>query len=122
VRAVRRVLGIAAFVGLLAVGWRFAAEHPQPVRIRYLVGETGDVALWVALLGAFAAGAVLVGALAIYQLVRVGMLARRYRKLAAKLEVEVHELRNLPLAPEPPQADLDVGPGTALGHALERGS
>jgi hypothetical protein len=65
---------------------------------------------------------VLVGALAIYQLVRVGMLARRYRKLAAKLEVEVHELRSLPLAPESPAADPDAGSGTPLGHALERGS
>jgi len=117
----RRVLWIAAFVGLLVVGWRFAAEHPQPVRIHFLVGETGDIALWVALLGAFGAGAASVGALAVTQLVRLGMLARRYRKAAAKLEVEVHELRNLPLAPEAP-ADLDLGPGTPLGHALERGS
>ena len=117
----RRVLGIAAFVGLLVVGWRFAAEHPQPVRIHYLVGQTGEIALWVALLGAFGAGAASVGALAVYQLVRLGMLARRYRKAAARLEVEVHELRNLPLAPEAPAA-LDLGPGTPLGHALERGS
>jgi hypothetical protein len=49
------------------------------------------------------------------------MLARRYRKLAARLEVEVHELRNLALAPESAPA-LDLGPGTALGHPLERGS
>ena len=120
-RAVRRVLAIAAFVGLLVLGWRFAAEHPQPVRIHYGVGETGDVALWVALLGAFGAGAASVGALAAYQLVRVGMLARRYRKAAAKLEVEVHELRNLPLAPEAPAVE-DFEPEARLGHALERGS
>jgi uncharacterized integral membrane protein len=120
-RAVRRVLVAAAFVGLLAAGWRFAAEHPQPVQIRYLVGETGEIALWVALLGAFGAGAALVTTAAGYQLVRLGLLARRYRKLAAKLEVEVHELRNLPLAPESPDA-LEQGPDTALGRALERGS
>jgi len=120
-RAVRRVLAIAAFVGLLVLGWRFAAEHTQPVRLHYGVGETGDVALWVALLGAFGAGAALVGVLAVWQLVRVGMLARRYRKAVAKLEVEVHELRNLPLAPEAPAVD-EFGPGTPLGHALERGS
>jgi uncharacterized integral membrane protein len=119
-RAVRRVLGVAAFVGLLTAGWRFATEHPQPVQIRYLVGETGEIALWVALLGAFGAGAALVGAAAIYQLVRLGMLARRYRKLAARLEFEVHELRNLPLAPESPDA-LEPEPDGAFGSALERG-
>lgn len=101
-RALRRVLGVAAFVGLLVVGWSFAAEHPQPVRLHYWIGETAEVALWAALLGAFGIGAALVGALAGWQLLRVGMLARRYRKAAAKLEVEVHELRNLPLAPEAP--------------------
>jgi uncharacterized integral membrane protein len=120
-RATRRVLVIAAFVGLLVLGWRFAADHPQPVRIHYWVGETGELPLWVALLGAFGAGAASLGALAAWQLVRVGMLARRYRKAAAKLEVEVHELRNLPLAPEAPDAD-DFGPEAPLGHALERGS
>ena len=120
-RAVRRLLGFAAFVGLLVGGWFFAAEHPQLVRIRYGVGETGDIALWVALLGAFGLGAVTVGTLAAYRLVRLGMLVRRYRKLAAKLEVEVHELRNLPLATESPDAP-ELGPGSPLGHALERGS
>ena len=117
----RRVLGIAAFVGLLVVGWRFAAEHPQPIRIHYLLGETGEIALWVALLAAFGAGAASVGALALTQLVRLGLLARRYRKAVEKLEVEVHELRNLPLAPEAP-AEPELGSGTPLGHALERGS
>ena len=117
-RAARRVLGVAVFVALLVAGWRFAAGHPQPVQIDYWVGSTGEVALWVALLWAFAAGALAVGALALYQLVRLGLLARRYRKAIAKLEVEVHELRNLPLAPESPEAP-ELAPG--LGHALERG-
>ena len=120
-RAIRRVLAVAAFAGLLVVGWRFAAEHPQPVRIHYLFGETGDVELWESLLGAFAVGGVLCGGLLGYQLLRVGMLARRYRKAAARLEVEVHELRNLPLAPEPPPED-EPGPEASLGPALERGS
>ena len=120
-RAIRRVLAVAAFTGLLVVGWRFAARHPQPVRIDYLLGETGELALWVALLAAFAAGGVLIAILMGYQLVRLGMLARRYRKAAAKLDIEVHELRNLPLAPEAPPEDEPV-PGAPLGPALERGS
>ena len=87
-RALRRALATVAFVGLLVAGWRFAADHPHPVRIRYLMGETGDLALWVALLGAFAAGGAIVGALAAYQLARLSLLARRYRKAAARLEAE----------------------------------
>ncbi len=118
-RALRRTLAIAVFVGLLVAGWRFAAHHPDPVRIDYLVGETGELALWVALVGAFAAGGVTVGALAAFQLTRLSMLARRWRKSAARLEAEVHELRNLPLAP----AGLEEGdPEAPLGDAPLRGS
>jgi uncharacterized integral membrane protein len=100
-RSLRRALAVVAFVGLLVAGWRFAALHPQPVRVHYLVGET-EHSLWVALLGAFVAGAGLVAGLAALQLARLSMLARRYRKAAVRLEAEVHELRNLPLAPEAP--------------------
>jgi uncharacterized integral membrane protein len=120
-RAIRRVLVVAVFVGLLVAGWRFAAQHPQPVQIDYLVGRSGDLALWTVLLGAFAAGAALAGALAAWQLARLGMLARRYRKAVARLELELHELRNLPLAPEAPAAG-DAGADAALGHATRRGS
>ena len=118
-RALRRALAIAAFVGLLVAGWRFAADHPEPVRIRYLVGETRELALWVALLGAFAAGAVAMGGLAAYQLARLSMLARRWRKVAARLEREVHELRSLPLAQAGPE---EGDPEAPLGHAPLRGS
>ena len=118
-RALRRALAIAVFVALLVAGWRFAANHPHPVRIHYLVGETGELALWVALLGAFAAGGVIVGVLAAFQLARLSMLARRWRKSAARLEAEVHELRNLPLAPACPE---EGDPEAPLGHAPLRGS
>ena len=117
-RALRRALAIAAFVGVLVVGWRFAADHPEPVRIHYLVGET-DLALWAALLGAFVAGGVTVGALAALELTRLSLLARRWRKAAARLERQVHELRNLPLAPAGPE---EGDPEAPLGHAPLRGS
>ena len=120
-RALRRVLAIAAFVGVLVAGWRFAADHPQPVRIHYWVGETGDIALWVALLGAFAAGGVTVGAFAAFELTRLSLLARRWRRAAARLESQVHELRNLPLSPGEP-GELDLEADAPLGQAPLRGS
>jgi uncharacterized integral membrane protein len=120
-RVVRRVLAIAVFVGLLVAGWRFAGEHQQPVRIHYFVAERTEVPLWVALLGAFGAGAALVAATAVYQVVRLSLLARRYRKAASRLEAQVHELRNLPLAHEGP-ALPDGEPEAALGQAPLRGS
>ena len=94
-RVVRRLAGIVLFAAILILGWRFAADHPDPVRIHYLVGETGELALWVALLGAFAAGGVIVGIVAAFQLARLSMLARRWRQAAAR-----H--RPSPSAPCPP--------------------
>jgi len=109
-RALRRALAVVVCVGLLVAGWRFAALHPQPVRVHYLLGET-EQSLWVALVGAFVAGAAFVAGLAALQLARLSMLARRYRKAAGRLEAEVHELRNLPLAPAAP------GEGDAVDDA-----
>jgi uncharacterized membrane protein YciS (DUF1049 family) len=120
-RVARRVLAIAAFVGLLVAGWRFAAENPQPVQVHYLVGRSGETRLWGALLGAFTAGGACVAALAAVQFARLSMLARRYRKVVARLEAEVHELRNLPLVPDAPEPDAAAAEAP-LGQALPRGS
>jgi len=97
-RWVRRVLWIGALAAVLVGGWLFAAGNDGPVRVQYLVGETLDLALWKALLGAFAAGALLVGAFTVLAAMRHGLVQRRYRKLITGLESEVHQLRNLPLA------------------------
>jgi uncharacterized integral membrane protein len=97
-RVARRVLAIAAFVACLVLGWLFAARHAQPVHVDYLVGTTGEVSLWVALLAASLLGGSVVGGLCLVQLGRLGMLVRRYRKTVRRLEAELHELRNLPLA------------------------
>jgi hypothetical protein len=57
-----------------------------------------ETPLWQALLVAFAAGAAGVGLGALWQVLRLGMLARRYRRTVGRLESEIHQLRNLPLA------------------------
>lgn len=100
-RWARRIVILALFVGALYVCLRFPALNQEPVRVDYLVYAIEAQPLWLALLQAFVAGAVLAGLLALYPIAKARMLSRRYRKTARGLEAEVHELRNLPLAAEP---------------------
>jgi len=123
-RWVRRILGLAAIGAVFVCGWVFPAQNATPVTVSYIFGELDEVALWQALCGAFAAGVGLAGLVGAYQIVRLQMVTRRYRKTVRELETEVHQMRNLPLSPEEPPAldpgPLDVGEGAAEG-ALERG-
>jgi hypothetical protein len=119
---VRRILLIGALVALLVAGWVFAAGNGEPVYVNYIFGRTAEkIALWKALVGAFALGAGLIGALAIYLGLRHGLVVRRYRKMLGGLESEVHQLRNLPLAPDPEspggsRAGFAAPSGGALGR------
>jgi uncharacterized integral membrane protein len=97
-RSVRRLVAIAIFVAALVLGWKFAHANLEPVSVHYLVGVLAEIPLWAALVGAFGAGAVLVAIGALVPLARVGLTARRWRKVARELEAELHQLRNLPLA------------------------
>ena len=119
-RVARRVLAIAAFVALLVGGWVFAARHPQGVAIDYFLGRTGELPLWIALLAAFALGGAAVGGALGYQMLRLAMLARRYRRAVQRLEIELHELRNLPLDPDGHAVD-DAVPAAPAARALPRG-
>jgi uncharacterized integral membrane protein len=98
VQWLRRIVVAALFVGTLVVGWRFAHANPNPLVVDYLLG-TIDAPLWAVLLGSFGAGAIVAAALVGFHSLRLALTARRYRKLVRQLEDEVHQLRNLPLAP-----------------------
>jgi hypothetical protein len=56
--------------------------------------------LWLALVLAFSLGASGAALLLLYELGKLGLTTRRYRKTVASLESEIHQLRNLPLAAE----------------------
>ena len=101
-RVVRRLLVVALFVAALVLGWWFARANSAAVTVDYLVGQLADVSLWAALLGAFAAGAAVAGGIGMYQVAKLQLVRRRYRKTVRSLEAEVHQLRNLPLATEEP--------------------
>lgn len=121
-RWVRRAVAVALFLGAVYVCVRFPAQNAAPVSVDYLMGRVEGVPLWWALLAAFAAGLLLAGAVGLYPLTRLGLVARRYRKAAHGLEAEIHELRNLPLEGAEPRDDVARGDfGKAGDSALERG-
>ena len=116
----RRTLPMLIGAGLVYLGYRLAAANALLVEVDFLVGRIESLALWKTLLGAFAIGAGSVGAFALLQMARAGLVIRRYRKKLLDLEVEVHQLRNLPLAPEEPARA--EGPGGVLGGVEAPGS
>lgn len=98
-RWVRRPIGVAVVVAVLVGGWRLAAENAAHVPVDYLLGVV-QLPLWQALLSSFLAGFLLAGAGGLWFGVRARLIQRRYRKAVGGLESELHQLRNLPLAPE----------------------
>jgi len=119
-RTARRMLVIAVFVALLIAGWRFASDNSELVTVHYIAGQFEGVSIWLALLCAFAAGAVVVGLLGMVGAAKLRLEARRYRKAVRGLEAEVHQLRNLPLTAEEPVVREPRGEVASLGGP-ERG-
>jgi uncharacterized integral membrane protein len=124
-RLVRRLLVVAVFGLVFFLSWRFAMDNSGSVVIKIPVWQDVKVLLWIALLAAFALGAVLAGLGAAYQVARLALLARRYRKIIRRLESEVHQLRSLPLADDElvagePVSRPEVSP--APRRALGRGA
>jgi hypothetical protein len=124
-RLARRLLVVAVFGAAFFLAWRFAMDNSGAVIIKAPMLEGVEVSLWIALLAALALGAILTGLAAAYQAARLGLLARRYRKIIRGLESEVHQLRNLPLTDdEPALGKPDSGPEAAPAprRALGRGA
>jgi len=124
-KLLRRLLGIALFVGVLVLGWRFASDHGEIVTVKLPGLAPMEVALWMALLVSGAVGAVAVGILASLRVARLGLEARHYRKVIRGLEAEVHQLRNLPLSdedPEPAGPALEAEQAASPRRALGRGA
>jgi uncharacterized integral membrane protein len=101
-RLVLRLIWVALFVGVLVLGWKFAAANGGEVALSYVFGELGPAPLWLVLLAAFAAGVAAAGLLGLYQVAKLRLVTRRFRKTVRGLETEVHQLRTLPLSGEAP--------------------
>lgn len=107
-RVVRRMLWVSLVVALLLLGWRFASHNAVAVSINLVVAQLPETPLWIGLVAAFGVGAAVAGLAALYEITKLSLLARRYRKTVVRLESEIHELRNLPLSADG---------GEALAHA-----
>jgi uncharacterized integral membrane protein len=97
VRWTRRIVAAALFVAALYVCLQFPTRNADPVHVDLLLRDFEALPLWAALLAAFGTGVLLTGLLAGLQMLKLRMVARRYRKQARGLERELQELRNLPL-------------------------
>lgn len=115
-RWVRRLIGVAIVVTVMVGGWRLAAENAAEISVHYLWGSH-ELRLWQALLLAFGAGFALAGAAGLLFGVRARLVQRRYRKAVGGLESEIHQLRNLPLAPEARPPDRAGPPAASPGRS-----
>lgn len=124
-KLLRRSLGIAVFIGILVLGWTFAARHSGNVLVTPPGMAGFEVALWLALLVAFGSGAALVTVVASMRVARLQLVSRRYRKVIRGLEAEVHQLRNLPLSDEETasaMSEAESGQDLSTRRALGRGA
>ena len=114
-RWVRRLTGAAIVVAGVLWIVKLASINDAIVPIRYVFG-VADLPLWQGLLGAFGAGFALASGGWLWSVLRASLVQRRYRKAVSKLESQVHELRNLPLAPGADSApEGRLGPGDTSG-------
>jgi len=95
----RRIFFVVLVGALFFAVLEFSTENAEPVVIHYLAGESAELALWQALALAACAGALLVAIPLGYLWTRSGLLAWQYRRTMSRQEAEIHQLRNLPLAP-----------------------
>lgn len=112
--AVIAVLLLAAvFVGLLP------ANNSAPVSLHYVVGQSREIPLYWVVLGSFALGLLVASVPFTYLVLKRGLVMRRYRKVMAGLEAEVHQLRSLPLAED---AKPDAAPPSSVPNTSEAAS
>jgi hypothetical protein len=120
--------GAALFVAALVFGWRFRAANEMPVNVDFLLGVLPSVPVWKILCASFLVGAGAALLVCLFQLARLSLTARRYRKALGRLEAEIHELRTLPLHTPEPSSDhssedtRQTQPRAYLAPAPGRGS
>jgi len=121
----RRILSIVLVGALFYGALRFSSENAQLVAIDYVAGQTAEIALWQALALAAGAGALLSALPLGFLWTRSRLLAWQYRRAMGRQQSEIHQLRNLPLAPAEsaaPKGALDVADPPISRGALDSGT
>ena len=98
-RVLSTALSLALLIGVVAFATR--STNQNSVEVHYLFGEA-SWPLWQLVGGSFLAGALAAWLMSVPPWMRSRFEVRRHRKQSARLESELHELRNLPLAAEEP--------------------
>lgn len=102
----------AVFVGLLP------ANNSEPVSLHYVVGQSPAVPLYWVVLLSFGLGLVVASLPFIYLILKRGLVMRRYRKVMAGLQAEVHQLRSLPLAEDAKPDVVPLGGASVESEAV----
>ncbi len=117
-KILRRLLTLALLIGGLVLGYRLAQANGSPVALDLLYTTLPELPQWMVVGASFLLGAGVAALLMFYQLAKLGLVTRRYRKTVRGLESEVHQLRNLPLAGGEGAGSTAAGAGVGA----ERGS
>lgn len=115
-RMLRRISAGALLVALIIVVRLFPDHNRTSVDVDLIVKTIPSIELWLVLLITFAAGIGCALVASSFFWLKTGFLGRHYRKAISELEVEVHHLRNLPLAGGDlgdPDAEFDAVVGRA---------
>lgn len=96
-KMVRRLVTLALLAGAFVVAYQFG-KNAEPVAVSLFGWSTPPAPAWLVLALAFGIGLLVASVLWLFQVIRLSLLGRRYRKELAALERELHQLRNLPLA------------------------
>lgn len=116
-KTLRRLAAVVLFGAAFWAAYRLADANASLVVVDLLYLETPATELWIVLVAAFGLGAVIAGLGLSYEIARLGLLSRRYRKSVGRLETEIHQLRNLPVEgadPDPGELRAAAG-GSAPG-------
>lgn len=119
-KMVRRLVTLALLAGAFVVAYQFG-KNAEPISVSLFDWTTPAQPAWLVLAAAFAIGVLLASALWLYQVIRLSLLGRRYRKELAALETELHKLRNLPLAADEGAALVAAGVPPAARAEGRRG-
>jgi len=97
------MMAVKFLIGLLVVLFlvTFAAKNQQDVVVAYYGGYELAAKLWVAILGAFAAGVALAAVGAGFSVLRVKSRSWSLSRKVSKLEQELNDLKQKPLPDEP---------------------